>query len=125
MGSTKHHRKKTYILFGLLSLIIIGYVYYAEINHETVMHTIELRKDGFHPEILYINRGDVVQFTSIRGLPFWPASDAHPTHSVYTAFDPKRPLAPEETWEFTFDTRGEWEYHDHLYSFFTGTIIVQ
>ena len=63
-------------------------------------------------------------FISTWGKEFWPASDFHPTHSVYPAFDPKRPLKADESWRFVFDRAGVWTYHDHLSENTTGTIIV-
>lgn len=87
-------------------------------------HIVVLDKDGFSPPVITIKKGDYVTFMTKRGKPFWPASNLHPLHTDYLEFDPKRPVAPDESWSFQFDKTGKWTYHDHLYPFFTGTIQV-
>lgn len=86
--------------------------------------SIVLTKDGFSPAEVTIKKGTTIVFSTDAGRPFWPASNLHPTHELYPAFDPKRPIPPEETWSFTFDQAGDWNMHDHLRSYFTGTIHV-
>ncbi len=87
-------------------------------------HRVMLAGDGFTPNKLVIQQGDVVIFSTDTQREFWPASDQHPVHTVYPEFDPKRPLLSNETWSFTFDKVGTWSYHDHLHSFHGGTITV-
>jgi len=85
--------------------------------------TITLTKNGFVPNEIYINRGTTVVFNTTAGNPFWPASDLHPFHTIYSAFDPKGPVAATSTWSFTFDKDGHWSFHDHI-GLATGVIIV-
>ena len=85
---------------------------------------IVLTNSGFDPQIVTIAQGDTVVFSSNTGKHFWPASNIHPYHSIYPEFDPRRPLSPEEQWIFTFNKPGQWLFHDHLSSQFTGAIIV-
>ncbi len=80
---------------------------------------------GFEPPEVYLYTGDSVRFSSSAKKPFWPASDLHPGHWLYAAFDPKRALAPDEVWEFSFDRVGDWRFHDHLESTAGGIIHVQ
>lgn len=87
--------------------------------------TIILAEDGFAPAEITIRRGDTVTFRTTLGKPFWPASDFHPTHGIYPAFDPERPIPPEESWSFTFDKAGSWRYHDHLSPQYHGVIHVE
>lgn len=86
--------------------------------------TITLSENGFEPESVTVEKGTVVTFQTTRGKHFWPASDLHPTHDIYPAFDPKEPIAPDKTWSFRFDRVGEWKYHDHLAPYYTGEITV-
>ncbi len=88
------------------------------------VHEVILQNDGFEPQEITIALGDVVKFSSVRPHPFWPASDQHPAHSDYSAFDPRRPLSMDEVWEFQFTQAGQWDYHDHLNSTLTGTVHV-
>lgn len=85
--------------------------------------TITLTKSGFHPSRLYVTRGTTVVFESTEAA-FWPASDIHPTHSIYPEFDAGRAYSPGETWSFTFNREGTWLFHDHLNSTHMGTITV-
>ena len=48
----------------------------------------------------------------------------HPTHEIYTDFDPKRSLSPGENWTFTFTHAGRWRYHDHLSASSGGLVVV-
>ncbi len=85
---------------------------------------ITLTKDGFSPASLTIRQGDTVKFKTEAGKDFWPASDLHPTHEIYSEFDPKQPIAPGQSWSFTFDKIGGWQYHNHLFSKHRGVIVV-
>lgn len=87
-------------------------------------HVVVLTEDGFEPDTLNIDLGDTVLFRSEAGGQFWPASNLHPTHSIYSEFDPKRPLESSETWQFTFEREGVFEFHDHLKPNMTGVITV-
>ncbi len=88
------------------------------------VHQVTLDADGFHPALLTIRRGDTVIFRTTKNTPFWPASDLHPTHDLYPAFDPREPIAADAQWAFRFDKNGEWRYHDHLAPYFRGKVIV-
>jgi plastocyanin len=88
-------------------------------------YVIELRKDGFHPNNLTIKEGDTVVFTTKNEGPFWPASNVHPTHTVYPDFDPKKPIPAGESWSYTFKEAGSYKFHDHIVSTYEGEIIVE
>lgn len=85
---------------------------------------ITLTPEGFSPAEITIKRGETVTFRTTTGKRFWPASNLHPSHAIYSDFDPKEPVAPDASWNFTFDRVGEWRFHDHLAPYFTGTITV-
>lgn len=91
----------------------------------SVQATILLTDEGFVPRSIRITRGTTIVFSNETSNQFWPASNPHPTHTLYGAFDSKRPLASGETWSFVFDTPGVWRYHDHMRSYFTGVIYVE
>lgn len=86
--------------------------------------TITRTDEGFFPARLVVRQGDTVHFDNATTHEFWPASDSHPNHTIYPAFDPRAPIAPGGSWEFTFTNPGMWQYHDHLASDKTGEIIV-
>lgn len=118
--------KKLLLLISTLLLIIVlvtGILFLLKPNRQT--YTITLKESGFEPQNLTINQGDVVVFTSQQGKEFWPASDLHPTHGIYPEFDPQEPIETGKSWQFTFNKKGGWKYHDHLSPFFRGTISVE
>lgn len=119
------------IVFGLCGVAVFvglyGYVFFQSeavdwTGQESVL--ITLADTGFEPAEVYVSRGTRVTFVSGAGKQFWPASDLHPFHSIYSAFDPKRPLDSGEDWSFVFDKDGHWNYHDHMNPIFTGVIVV-
>ncbi len=86
---------------------------------------ISLTSHGYEPSELVLTKGDSVVWTNETKDFHWPASDPHPSHKDYPEFDPKRPLAPDEEWKFTFDKVGEWKFHDHIKANIKGTILVE
>lgn len=96
-------------------------------------NAIEITSSGFEPRILTIDAGDTVTFVNREARPSWPASTVHPTHTIYpegggclgSAFDACRGLREGESYSFTFDIEGSWDYHDHLRPSLVGTIIVR
>lgn len=125
--------QKKILLGGIIGIVIAGLCGGAFLMRDSLpfiggqdgRHSIELRKDGFHPSKLVIKEGDTVVFNSNTGEPFWPASNVHPTHTAFPDFDPKQPVAPDDTWEFTFTKPGTYLFHDHIASIFEGEIIVE
>lgn len=96
---------------------------YLDLTDKSVIEVI-LSDNGFVPDRFSIKKGTKVVFRTNRGKQFWPASNIHPSHSIYSEFDPKRPLEPYEEWSFVFDNVGEWGFHDHIRSYFVGKIQV-
>ncbi|HEY4486696.1 MAG TPA: cupredoxin domain-containing protein [Candidatus Paceibacterota bacterium] len=119
-------KKKTIIAliaFLLLFGVAIVAVFFVTSKLKT-QKVIELNEDGFYPKEVTIREGERVTFLNKTNKPFWPASNLHPTHEIYSDFDSRKAIAPKESWSFTFTMPGEWEYHDHLRSLYVGKIIV-
>lgn len=91
----------------------------------TSVVTIVRTKSGYEPSEVVVSKGTTVLWKNDSGSFHWPASDPYPSHSEYPSFDAKRPLAPGEEWQFTFDRPGEWGFHDHIKAIVTGTIHVE
>ncbi|HUQ30335.1 MAG TPA: cupredoxin domain-containing protein [Candidatus Paceibacterota bacterium] len=104
----------------------------------TEEHVIEMRDGGFSPTTMTIETGETVIFEAVGKDTHWPASNNHPTHTVYPGssiekcgtadadviFDACRGLEFGEKYEFTFAKPGTWRFHDHLHAQFGGTITV-
>lgn len=119
------------IFLAVFILVIIALLVFAKIKGDRALnlpsgeaHIITLTADGYNPENLSIKRGETVTFKTTEDKPFWPASNIHPTHSIYSEFDPKDAIMPDKTWSFKFEKSGKWNFHDHLSPYFTGTIEV-
>lgn len=101
-------------------------------------HVVNITLYGFSPLVLNINKGDKVTFVNYDKLDRWPASNTHPTHTLYPnsgidkcgtseetkIFDSCHGLKTGETYSFVFNEAGTWRYHDHLRPSFTGTVNV-
>lgn len=97
---------------------------------------IEITSSGFNPNSLTIKTGEKVTFVNKDSRQHWPATNVHPTHTLYpgssiskcpsdTIFDACKGLSKDESWSFTFNNAGSWDYHDHLNPGLGGTIIVK
>lgn len=85
---------------------------------------IRMTKEGFEPKELTVWEGDEVLFINNDDVPRWPASDFHPTHSLYPEFDSKQGVAPGGSWTMKFEKVGTWRMHDHLIPHMKGVIVV-
>ncbi|MSR87667.1 MAG: hypothetical protein EXS69_00645 [Candidatus Zambryskibacteria bacterium] len=85
---------------------------------------IRMTENGFEPKELTVVEDDDVLFINNDEVDRWPASNFHPTHTLYPEFDQKEGLAPGQSWTFKFEKVGTWRMHDHLVPHFTGTIVV-
>ena len=102
-------------------------------------HSVSITSTGFEPQTITIKAGDNVVWTNNGDSQHWPASAVHPTHKTYPGsdiqkcqtaeeqniFDACKGFGPEETYTFTFNEKGKWNYHDHLVPGRFGTINVQ
>ena len=86
---------------------------------------VHVTDEGFEPRSVEVEAGTTVVFENVGGEAHWPASDDHPTHEKYSAFDPKEPVEPGSEWGFAFDRPGKWEYHDHMNPYLTGEVVVR
>lgn len=85
---------------------------------------IRRTENGYEPAEVTIREGETVSFVNDSSSFHWPASDVHPTHTIYSEFDPLEPVAPGDTWSFTFTKAGEWRFHDHIRANLKGVVTV-
>jgi plastocyanin len=81
--------------------------------------------EGFSPNLVEINQGDVVEFVNQSSRPMWVASNSHPAHDVLSTFDQFTVSGFGESWQYSFDQKGEWKYHDHVNASIEGVVIVR
>ena len=116
--------KKVIIILSIIILIIILLIKHNNLSPSQNINLVELRESGFYPDPIQIRKDEEVRFVNKTSEPFWPASDPHPSHTIYQGFDSKMPIAPNESWSFKFEKEGTFKYHDHLSPFDRGTILV-
>lgn len=102
-------------------------------------HQVTITETGFVPKTFTIKQGDSVTWTNTRTGASWPASALHPSHDVYPGsgiskcgtdeerdiFDACEGLREGESYTFTFNEVGSWNYHDHLITSFSGRVVVE
>lgn len=87
--------------------------------------TVTYSDTGFSPKTVMIAKGDTVRFVNESSRRMWVASDLHPTHDIYPAFDDKKAIEKGQVYTFVFDQIGTWNYHDHARASMVGTVIVK
>lgn len=85
---------------------------------------IRMTENGFEPKELTAVEGDEVLFINNDDVDRWPASNFHPSHTIYPEFDSLTGIKPGESWKMKFEKAGTWRMHDHLIPHMTGTIVV-
>lgn len=131
---TMNPRVKKLIPFVALLLVIVVIAGFflvfkkpIEVSGDTIQRgevVVKMTEDGYIPNIFKIKKGTKVRFQNVDSYGHWPASDLHPTHTIYPEFDPKRVVKAKEEWSFIFDKVGVWTMHDHLSPYITGKITV-
>ena len=100
--------------------------------------TVRYQNGQFTPQTVTVQQGDTVEFISPDDEDMWVGSDDHPTHTQYAgttvsqhcqdgdeisrAFDQ---CSVGDTYTFTFEQTGEWDYHNHVNASAGGTIVVE
>lgn len=87
--------------------------------------TVTYDGNTFTPAAVTVKPGTKVNFVNQSTNPMWVASDPHPVHTDFSAFDAQKSLGQGQTYSFTFEKPGEYGYHNHLNSGSTGTITVK
>lgn len=81
-----------------------------------------INDEGFFPDKISISSGSTVSFVNQGERLHWPASNFHPTHTLYpeeggclgSKFDACKGLKKGESYSFQFNILGIWPAHDHL-----------
>jgi plastocyanin len=80
--------------------------------------------EGFSPKQIEVSVGTKIAFKNTSGMPMWVASDPHPIHSDYSAFDAQREYGADEIYYYTFDKTGTFGYHNHSHAHDRGFVTV-
>jgi plastocyanin len=133
--------KSITVVLALSAIALIGFFIYSNLNtidtdsqgeQQAVLTfeqdinplTVEYTNDGYIPNTLEVKKGDSVTFINKSSRSMWVSSDNHPTHTIYPEFDQRGFSTLGETFTFTFEKPGTWEYHDHLNPRANGSVVV-
>lgn len=138
--------KKIVLIVVAFLIIFAGYAIYEEIKKEktesnsaTPTSSIitsnsnvllssnreaKIENFSFNPPVLEIKAGDTVVWTNKDSAPHQIASDPHPKHTDLPALSSGN-LSINQTYSFTFNDIGEFNYHCHLHPYMKGKIIVK
>ena len=128
-SKVQNHDSSRSISYGMKNLMLMGLVVFplAVLSHGGVNDDeliIRMNENGFEPKELTVVEGDEVLFINNDNVDRWPASNFHPTHTLYPEFDPMGSIKPGESWKMRFEKVGTHRMHDHLIPHMTGTIVV-
>ncbi|OGI67204.1 hypothetical protein A3A05_00565 [Candidatus Nomurabacteria bacterium RIFCSPLOWO2_01_FULL_41_12] len=112
----------SFLVLLVVSGCIFYYGYFTNPMVKNGMITVIINDKGFSPEKIIVPQGTTVKWVNQDERPHWPASNFHPTHSLYpeqggcigSLFDACRSLKEGEYYSFKFDIAGIWPVHDHL-----------
>lgn len=108
-----------FIFFVITFLFVPSKVFaHAEVT------VIEMTPEGFSPAEFTVDENSSVIFVNKDTESRWPASNIHPTHELYPAFDPRVAIAPGKSWAFKPTQVGEWKFHDHIFAHMRGVVTV-
>lgn len=87
-------------------------------------NTVWIVDGSFNPSVLTVSAGDTVTWINKDAIERQVASDPHPTHTDLQSLESDI-LGEGDQYSYTFDTAGEWGYHDHLNPIKKGIIVVK
>jgi plastocyanin len=93
-------------------------------SSETV-NTVHYTDSGYSPASIEVSVGTAVTFVNDSTQSMWTASDPHPVHTNFSAFDAKRGYKQGVSYSFTFAKAGTYTYHNHLVPGDVGTVVVK
>lgn len=129
-------RKNTTQFLALIFLAVLAVVFQSVFSGTAQAHlqsfVVEIKDNGFHPDFLSVTEGANVIWINRGTNLHWPASNFHPTHTLYpedggcigSKLDACRGLKNGEDFRFTFNKIGRWPMHDHLYPGLTMVVEV-
>lgn len=102
---------------------------------------VTLTDSGFSPASVTVRAGDTVRFVNQSSRGMWVATDEHPTHTEYDGtstrehcvdgrttndtFDQCQQTPAGSFWDYTFEKRGTFGFHNHVGASHTGTVVVE
>ncbi len=121
------------ILPLLFIIFIVGLAFFfSSRSTQNFNTTVSITDEAFVPNAITIKLGSTVTWKNEGVRDHWPASNYHPTHTLYpegggclgSKLDACKGLKTGEEFSFKFDKEGIWPMHDHLYPGIVMTVTV-
>ncbi|MBI2630201.1 cupredoxin family copper-binding protein [Candidatus Pacearchaeota archaeon] len=118
------------ILIIVIAILLFGAVYYIYSNNSLVdqapptgasgnsQYNVEIKESSFNPSEITINKGETITWTNYDSAPHTITSDSNKALDSPT-------LNQGETFSYTFETSGNYNYHCSFHSSMKGKIIVR
>ncbi|MEX2514768.1 MAG: hypothetical protein WD335_01405 [Candidatus Paceibacterota bacterium] len=124
------------VVFALTGLATSASAHEGEAENKVIIH---MDQDGFDPQKITIQPGTEVIFENVGDDGHWPATNDHPSHTLYddtdigehctddasAVFDACKAIPAGESWSFVFEKEGSFGYHNHLWPHLVGEVTVQ
>lgn len=88
------------------------------------MIKVRYRDTGFSPSEIEIPVNSMIEFINESSSDMWVASANHPAHEILPTFDQFRAYKKGARYRYTFDKKGNWEFHDHINPARGGKVVV-
>lgn len=82
-------------------------------------------RNGFEPKEIIVGVGDKLTIINNSSEKMLVASDPHPGDNAYLPLNSSGPIYPKSSFNISFDTNGEYGYHDEYNTSQIGKIIVK
>lgn len=87
--------------------------------------TVTYADSGYSPVTIKIKKGTTVNFVNNSSRSMWTASNPHPVHTDHSDFDPRKGFERGESYSYTFNDSGTYNYHNHLSPSHRGSVEVE
>jgi hypothetical protein len=91
---------------------------------ESPIQNVIYTNSGYISDYVEVSVGTPIFFWNRSRLPMWTASDPHPIHTDFSAFDAHRSYMPGSFYAYVFQKTGTYAYHNHEKSNHRGIIRV-
>lgn len=95
----------------------------TDVSATTVL--VDYTNDGFVPNKISLTKGQTVIITNQSGRDFQPVSNLDQTGKIYPELNSTKPIHSGDSYKYTFDVIGVWNYRDSLDLDHTCTVSVE
>lgn len=91
----------------------------------TATAEVSITANSFEPATLTVKVGTKVTWTNQEDLEHWVASNPYPANTDLPGLNAGKKMVKGDTYSYTFDKAGTYNYHDDLSPTTNGTVIVE